>query len=220
MSHPASPRFEHLDPDKRERILEAATDEFAAHGYHQASVNRLVRAVGIAKGSIFQYFGTKQGLFEYLFGRWVEQFKAPLKAVRQANPDFFERVRGSLRAGLEFIRSHPRIYRVYLSMLYQENVPFRDTFLRQVRSYSSEYLGELVDEARAAGQLRPDLDTAAAVFLLDALLDRFLQARALPIVNEELHGLDEAGALRRIDELVDCLRRGMAAQPHNRPSED
>lgn len=211
MQQPASPRFEHLDEDKRQRILEAATDEFAHYGYHQASVNRLVRRLGIAKGSIFQYFGTKQGLFEYLFGHWVDQFKTPLKAVRRASPDFFERVRGSLRAGLDFIHEHPRIYRVYLSMLYQENVPFRETFLRQVRSYSDEYLGELVADAQNAGQLRPNLNPAAVIFLLDALLDRFLQARTLPIVGQELYDLNETEALGRIDELVDCLRQGLAA---------
>ena len=52
-------------------------ERFAEHGYHQASVNRIVGRLGIAKGSLFQYFGSKEGLFRHLFARALEELKAP-----------------------------------------------------------------------------------------------------------------------------------------------
>lgn len=205
----ASPTFARLSQAKQERILDAATEEFAEHGFHQASVSRLVRRLGIAKGSIFQYFGSKEGLFEHLFGRFVEQFKVPLKAVRAREKDFFERVRLSLLAGLDFIEAHPRIYRIYLKVLYQENAPFRERILARVRGYSARYLVPLIAEAQAGGQLRPDLDPDLVLFLVDGLLDRFLQARSVPFLHQDLFLLDRAKARAWADELADMLRRGM-----------
>jgi AcrR family transcriptional regulator len=48
---------------KREAIAEAAMRHFAEHGYQGARVEDLARELGIAKGSIFQHFGSKAGLF-------------------------------------------------------------------------------------------------------------------------------------------------------------
>ncbi|MEM9491158.1 MAG: helix-turn-helix domain-containing protein, partial [Myxococcota bacterium] len=56
--------FHNLPADKRARIVEAATAEFARRGYDGASLSRIVTALGIAKGSLYQYFAGKLDLFE------------------------------------------------------------------------------------------------------------------------------------------------------------
>ena len=48
--------FENLATAKREQFIQAALAEFAAHNYEVASVNRIVKALGIARGSVYQYF--------------------------------------------------------------------------------------------------------------------------------------------------------------------
>lgn len=57
------PRFERLDPDKRQRIIEAAAQEFAEHGYENASLNRILDVAGISKGAAYYYFDDKADLF-------------------------------------------------------------------------------------------------------------------------------------------------------------
>ena len=52
-----------LPEGKQARLLETATEEFAAQGYQKASINRIVEKLGIAKGSIYQYFRNKEHLF-------------------------------------------------------------------------------------------------------------------------------------------------------------
>ena len=59
---------------KRSRIVEAATQHFAEHGYHAARVGDIATALGIAKGSIFQHFGSKDGLFFEVYKRAVRSF--------------------------------------------------------------------------------------------------------------------------------------------------
>lgn len=207
--------FENLPDDKRERVLAEATREFAEHGYHQASVNRIVGRLSIAKGSLFKYFGNKQGLFEYLFGHAVAEFKKPLKHIRDttSDKDFFERIELSLLAGVEFIDAHPHIYRIYLKMLFQENFPLRETFLTKVRQGSAKYLRPLVAEAIASGQLRHDIDPDVAVFHLDSVMDRFLQSYAVPHLDGDmgLHQASPETIQTHAREVTDFLRRGLGA---------
>lgn len=206
--------FENLPDDKRERVLAEAAREFADHGYHQASVNRMVGRLGIAKGSIFKYFGSKQGIFEYLFGQTVADFKKPLKQIRDsASGDFFERIGQSLLAGAEFVVANPLIYRIYLKMVYQEGFPLRDRFLGEIRQASDKFLRGLVTDAMATGQLRPGIDPDMAVHHLDAVMDRFLQACAIPALNTGgAPCADTPDAVRaRAEAVVDFLRHGLGA---------
>ncbi|NDV17919.1 TetR family transcriptional regulator [Pseudodesulfovibrio sp. JC047] len=205
--------FENLPKEKQERVLREATSEFAEHGYHQASVNRIVTRVGIAKGSLFKYFGTKQGLFDYIFSHAVTQFKQPLKHIRDttSDKDFFERIEKSLLAGVDFIEAHPHIYRIYLKMLFQENFPMRDKFLGEVRRRSTKYLRPLITAAMESGELRKDLDPDMAVFYLDSVMDRFFQAHTVPALDGPitLYNTDRQTTEAKAHAITEMLRRGL-----------
>ena len=58
--------FLNLPDDKRERIISAALEEFANNDFRNASITRMVRSLGIAKGSVYQYFKDKKDLYLYL----------------------------------------------------------------------------------------------------------------------------------------------------------
>src|SRR3984957_13964435 len=59
---------------KRSRIIEAATQHFAELGYHAARVGDIATTLGIAKGSVFQHFGSKDGLFFEVYKKAVRSF--------------------------------------------------------------------------------------------------------------------------------------------------
>src|SRR6266852_1904054 len=75
-SMPARPRSE----GKRVKIVDAAMRHFAEHGYHAARVGDIAAALGIAKGSIFQHFGSKDGLFFEVYKKAVRSFPRYLEA--------------------------------------------------------------------------------------------------------------------------------------------
>lgn len=205
--------FERLEEEKRERIMSAAAEEFASHGFHKASVNRMVGQLGIAKGSLFKYFGTKQGLFEYLFKRALSRIKAPLKDVRTRTEgmDFFVRLRAVSLAVGDFVAAHPRAYRIYLKMLFQEDFPMRDTVLRAVRDEFADFLGPIVQRAQEAGELRPDLPTEAVIFHVQTIIDRLLQAALVPGMDGGLNLSDRDALTARLDEQLDIIRLGTQA---------
>jgi len=212
------PTFDNLDPQKRGRVLEESLQEFAEHGYHQASVNRIVGRLGIAKGSLFQYFGSKEGLFRHLFSRAVDEIKAPLKAIRDADSTepFALRLRRVFLAGAAFARSHPLIWRVYRRMVTQDDFPLRGPLLSQVRSEALTYFRELVEGGQARGEVRPEIDPQAAAFLIEAALDRALTAQDSPLLDAGF-GLsqdDDETRQNRLAALADILSQGLLVPAH------
>jgi len=207
--------FRNLSTDKQERITRIAVEEFGEKGYAGASINAIVSRLGIAKGSIFQYFGDKKGLFFFVFNRTTDMVRDYLRTARDqtADADLFTRVEASLLAGVMFFQRHPAIYRLYIKAMFEDDIPFRSEILRSVREYSLKYFRSLLEEARTRNELRPDLDLDRAAFVLDAIMDRFLQAQAIPHLDAGLglYQCSEQTARQWIRELIAIFRCGLGS---------
>lgn len=208
-----SSTFLNLPLEKQHRILDGALSEFAENGYAKASLNILVAKLGISKGSIFQYFGDKAGLFNSVFVHAVEMVKDQLRGVRSASAgqDAFTRLEQSLVAGLMLIQAQPRLFQLYLRIMFEEGVPHRSELLKAVRFFSRDYIMDLLGDGIAAGEIRPELDREAAAFVLDAALERFLIAFSREHMDTglDLHNADIGRAAAMAASVVDVLRRGL-----------
>lgn len=182
----AKSTFINLPEEKRDRILREAVREFAAHGYRKASVNAIVDRLGIAKGSLYQYFANKEALFLFVFEQFTEHVKDAVRsggAVDGNGDDFFGQVQRVLEAGIRFIDSYPEYYQIYLKVLFEPGVPAREELIARVRLFSAEYFGPYCQEARRLGLIRADIPDRLVYFILDAVLDRFLQGYARPYLD-------------------------------------
>ena len=65
----AKKRFDNLDPEKQTRLFDSAAEEFSAHGYDGASLNRILKKSGMSKSSLYYYFEDKADLFVSLTER-------------------------------------------------------------------------------------------------------------------------------------------------------
>ena len=205
--------FKKLAENKQERITAAALEEFSEKGYFGASINSLVQRLGIAKGSIFQYFGDKKGLFLFVFNRSMEMVKEYLRQARDdtRDKDLFTRLEKTLLAGVFFLKEHPVIYRLYINILFDPKIPFRKEILLSLRSYSFDYLKSLLKTAQEQGEIRSDLDLEVTAFILDALMDRFLQAQMVPHLDAQvgLFQCTEKMATQWVNQIVSILRKGI-----------
>ncbi|GMA98148.1 TetR/AcrR family transcriptional regulator [Pelosinus sp. IPA-1] len=73
--------FYNLSDDKKRKIFDAAVQEFSTRHFSEASINQIVKAAGIPRGSFYQYFSGKEDLFFYIFEEIV---KEKLEIIRQA----------------------------------------------------------------------------------------------------------------------------------------
>ncbi|MEW6593832.1 MAG: TetR/AcrR family transcriptional regulator [Thermodesulfobacteriota bacterium] len=209
-----SSTFTNLPPDKQQRVTAAAIGEFAANGYQRASLNTIVRQAGIAKGSIYQYFANKEALFLHVFEAFALFIKREVKAQvgKETAADFFAHVRGVLLAGIAFIDANPQAFELYLKILFEQDVPQRERLVAQLRLFSAEYFSPLLAAAKARGDIRADADTATVIFLLDAVIERFLQGYAKPYLDSglELARKKQHQLLEEIDGVIAILRDGLA----------
>jgi TetR/AcrR family transcriptional regulator len=208
--------FQNLPKDKRERIINVAAMEFGEKGYSGASINNLVERLKIAKGSIFQYFGDKKGLFLFIFDKKTDLVKKRLRVIRDntGETELFLRLEKTLWAGITFLEDNPLIYRLYLNVLFDSKIPFRDEILLSLRQYSYSYLHSLLKEAKTRGELRDGLDIDKACFILDAIMDRFLQTHTIRHLDSglKIYNADEETIKSWITALVDIIRNGIGKE--------
>ncbi len=175
------PTYNNLPAEKRDAIFKAALDEFSEKGYQGASINAIVQTIGIAKGSIYQYFGDKNGLFLHIFSSTMALVKNNLRQVRDItkNDPLFTRLEKTLTAGVHFVIENPVAYRLYIKILAESSMPFRDEILSSLRQYSYDYIYSLLEDAKKKGELEKETDLATAGFIIDAVMDKFLMSRAI-----------------------------------------
>jgi len=162
---------------KRTRIIEAATQHFAEHGYHAARVGDIAAVLGIAKGSIFQHFGSKDGLFFEVYKRAVRSFAKYLDApveVQQAG--FFEVLRYWLEQTEHLLREDWIPYRISLLGNYGTDLVLKreiNRFLVAEDPYGTVSFVRFGLERR---ELRKDMDIEMIVSIVDWMMERFQDA--------------------------------------------
>lgn len=107
-----------LDQDKRNRIINAAIEEFASFPYDKASTNNIVKKAGISKGLLFHYFDSKQAMYDRLIGFVIDtMYHATIDRINWAETDLFERLKQLAIVKLELSRIYPHMFDFMLKML-------------------------------------------------------------------------------------------------------
>ncbi len=114
-------KFLKLNPDKKERILEAAYNEFSINTYENASTNRIVKEAGIGKGMLFFYFNSKKDLNIYLVEEGVEYIKKEyVDKIDENETDFLEKWKSLSRIKFEAYKKRPYIFN-FMANVYLNN---------------------------------------------------------------------------------------------------
>jgi AcrR family transcriptional regulator len=97
----------------RRRLLDAAEDVFAEHSFHDASIVRIVERAGVAQGTFYIYFRSKQEIFEELVADLSRRVRETMsKAARNGGGDRLAAERRGFAAFFRFTAEHPALYRV------------------------------------------------------------------------------------------------------------
>ncbi len=119
-------KFMSLEPEKRDRIINAALAEFSQRGYKNASTNEIVKQAGISKGLLFHYFSNKMSLFLFLYTYATEVFEEEFYSKLDCNePDIIRRLRQIAILKLELIQRHPDLYNFLLTAFGEDNPEIR-----------------------------------------------------------------------------------------------
>lgn len=187
-------------------LYDAALDEFSRKSFDEASLNDIIKAVGLNKGSFYYRFSDKTDLYlcmiDLILRRKLEYF-ARTSAQTGFPTDFFDQIRALAAAGLQYARHEPRFYAFWRRFL-AESGAVRLAVKEAFPGVGHETMQPLVDAAQARGQFRagfPDGFIAKIVELVFNNIDSLITAES-----------SDGQIATLLDHLVEMLRSGLAAQ--------
>ena len=168
---------------KRELIADCAMRHFAEHGYQGARIEDIATELGIAKGSIFQHFGSKSGLFLECYKRAITSQPAWLDAPADVQEQgFFATLSYWLDRTEHLIREDWVPNRVILVGNYGTDLKLKRDINRFLVSEDPYGTLEFVEFGIERGEVRNDIDLELVVSIVDWLVERLQDA----LVTEEL----------------------------------
>jgi AcrR family transcriptional regulator len=151
--------------ERRELILDAALQEFAAHGYDGASMGRIGQAAGVSRTVLYDHFSSKRELFSRLLSDRHADLLAHLRAALQADAPMEQRMRACADSFFAFAEREPAAWR----LLFPERPPADHEVAHEyhrLRAESNRLLAELIaPDARRAG-IDPRSGVGQAMFAL------------------------------------------------------
>lgn len=188
--------FFNLVNEKKERVIEAAIDEFAQRPYHQARVTAIADNADISKGSFYQYFEDKKDLLKYIIELSVNKKLKYINLDMIKNRDkysFFQLLREVYLSGFRFAKEQPKLLAV-ASKLANDKELYSEVF-GEYKDMSSEFFLELLEKGIVEGAI-------------DSAIDPVFIAKILTNINYTLSDFiykDGEVDLNNIDKSMDII---------------
>ncbi len=203
------PRFAKLSPAQQQTIVRAAVEEFAAHGFHDGSLNRVIEAAGVSKGSMYYYFDGKEDLYAYVTRREFERLLdgiGPLRVPDHGDADDFwaavERYYDDLMTAFA---ASPQ-----LSALARGWLAAQNPALRTAQQELEQTVMPWIERTLAAGQAVEAIRTDLPSGLLIAVVVGMGRAMDMWLIAEGPDGDDRR---RMIPAFVGILRGAVRPDP-------
>lgn len=205
----ARSRFQNLDREKQERLLEAAAEEFAERGYQGASINRIIDRSGMSKGSVYYYFEDKADLFSTTFRRSVERIadEAGWPAMEVVPADeYWETLLDLTRRSVAFAMRNEWWVRLARSYHRFSEEAADSPAVSHIVDFAQGWWGRIIRRGRELDLVRDDLPTELLVAIAmgaDHAGDRWMMERWERFTPDELDGM----VCARVDLVRDMLTK-------------
>jgi AcrR family transcriptional regulator len=162
-------------PARRERrnrdaeVVDAAVQVFWKRGYAGASVQEIADIVGVLKGSLYHYFGSKEELLARIFQEAYEESEKVMASVSDLENPPLDRLRIYLDRYIKHFLDYPERAQLYFRDWRYLTGPYLERVVQQRRTYN-HFVRVMIEEARDRGEIDSEIDTRAATsFILGAI---------------------------------------------------
>ncbi|HHY59013.1 MAG TPA: TetR/AcrR family transcriptional regulator [Clostridia bacterium] len=176
--------------EKYLQILEAAVKEFAEHGYHRTQVSRIAKEAGVADGTIYLYFESKEDILVSLFTEKMGEFVSALKQKLEKARGFEEQLRTLVYHHLEMLGAHPAQAMVTQIELRQIDPKINQGISGPLKSYFN-VIEEVIRLGQQEGLVSQDLDVRLARKVVFGAIDEVVTCWVMTTKKYELVSLAE-----------------------------
>jgi AcrR family transcriptional regulator len=196
--------FFHLPEEKRSRLVHAIKEELARVPFNDLSINRIVHAAGIPRGSYYQYFTGKDDLYDYLLSGYRSRMQeSAVRTLRLQKGDVFSTVLAGFDESVRFAASESNL--TVMRHLFEYRPPLRshmkDDPLSNIKVLTENI--DLIDASALACETRQDLYYMLEILfamLTFTLAELFCNPQKATQLREQLQqklSLVKKGFLRR-----------------------
>jgi AcrR family transcriptional regulator len=143
------------------KLIDAAAGEFGERGYHDAAITGITQRAGVALGTFYTYFGSKEEVFRALVREMSRATRAHVAEAVKGAPDRMAAERIGLEAFIAFVRKHPELYRIIEEAQFVAEDAYREHYLTFADAYRRNLSG-----ARTRGEIADGPDEPRAWALI------------------------------------------------------
>ena len=178
--------FDNIAPEKRERIISAATAEFALKGFENANINNIAKKADVSVGSLYKYFENKQDMFLTIIHYSIATMEDMLNELLESNEDILLKVEHIIRTIQQYSKENVLIVKLYNVMTSENNPRFASQFAFEMESMTARIYRTAIERGKKAGDVREDIDSAFAAYLLDNIFMNLQFSYACDYYRERL----------------------------------
>lgn len=190
--------------EKRLAILEGAVRVFAEKGFFNTTVAEIARSAGVADGTIYLYFKSKDDLLLSIFDEKMQELCTLARAAIEGETSAVEALRKVCIVHLAAVEENPSLAAVLIVELRQSNAFVRDIEKPRLVEYL-DLLAEIVRRGQTTGEFRSDVHPAAVKRALFGALDEIALGWLLARRKFDLS--------RTAREMADMFVRGLTVPP-------
>lgn len=167
-------KFFNLKREKQDRFINASLKIFSEHGYQKASTDDIVKEAGISKGLLFHYFGSKLGLYEFVYNYSTKLLMMEYAGILSSDRgDFFEVQKQMELAKRNIMVSYPYMNFFVEKAFREESFDVLSVVAGSMDQYSDE-LAKIYSKADIS-QFKEGIDPSAilkmCLFVSDGVLN-------------------------------------------------
>jgi len=194
-----------MDPEKRERVINAAMKEFAK-GYKTACTDTIVREAGISKGLLFHYFGTKEGLYGFILKNACNMvYNEYLILIDLEQKDFIEKIWQMTLLKMDLTYKHPALFeflaKAYVELQENPNEEFA-LYFNKTRSIAVEKALSDIDTSL----FKEGIDAKKAADIILWTLNGYSTSQINANMRMEDYQKEYERYLKELKEYIDILR--------------
>jgi AcrR family transcriptional regulator len=188
--------FYNLSDEKKERIFDAALQEFSIRTFSQASLNQIIKNACIPKGSFYQYFDNKEDLYLYMTEVVTKDMAELLGNVNGIDPDadVFEVILQETGEFLERGKVKPGY--IEAAMLRELD---DSEFIKKIRNSSPKRYIKLLERDKERGLVKPEIDSELVIRMISTFsLNEYFK-----------NGSDKVRYLKNFSNAVKIIKEGI-----------
>lgn len=162
--------YKKLDESAIELILETGIDEFAEKGLDGANINVIAKKAGVSVGVLYKYFGDKESFFLTCVRHSLDLLDEVLKQTVAHETDIENGIRNIINTLVVHAREHSSHNAMYNEITSGGCKKYAAVLAREIEGRTARVYSQLLDNARRAGAVDPELDPETFAFFLDNLL--------------------------------------------------